>query len=55
MIHYLKFTAFPIIGFAVLHVMMQGGAWMYAGLLTLFGAVVVGDAVLPDDRGSTRC
>lgn len=54
MLHYLKFTSFPIIGFAVLHTMLQGGPWMYAGLIALFGFVVVGDAVLPDDRSEPR-
>lgn len=54
MIHYLKFTTFPVIALAVIHIMMQGGAWMYSGIAALVLIVMVGDAVLPDDRTEPR-
>lgn len=55
MIHYLKFTAFPVIAFGILHIMFSGGgAWMYTGIAALVLVVVAGDAVLPDDRSEPR-
>ncbi len=54
MLHYLKFTTFPIIALAVVHAMMQGGPWMYSGLIALVLVVAVGDLILPEDRSEPR-
>ncbi|HEY1057422.1 MAG TPA: alkane 1-monooxygenase [Limnobacter sp.] len=54
MLHYLKFTTFPVIAFAVMHVMFQGGPWMYAGIVALVLVVAVGDLLLPEDRTEPR-
>jgi len=54
MLHYLKFTTFPFIAFAVLHTMFQGGAWMYSGIVALVLVVALGDLILPEDRTEPR-
>ena len=54
MLHYLKFTTFPLIALAVMHSMMQGGAWMYTGIAALVFVVALGDILLPDDRSEPR-
>jgi len=54
MLHYLKFTTFPLIAIGVMHAMMQGGAWMYTGIAALVLVVALGDVLLPDDRSEPR-
>jgi len=54
MLHYLKFTTFPLIAIGVMHAMMQGGAWMYTGIAALVLVVALGDILLPDDRSEPR-
>lgn len=54
MIHYLKFTTFPVIALLALHLMMQGGNWMFAGVFMLVVVVALGDLILPEDRSEPK-
>lgn len=46
---YLKFTLFPIITTAIAWTVLQGGVWMYSGIVALLLLLVAGDAIMPED------
>lgn len=54
LIHHLKFATFPVLALTAMHAMMQGGAWMYFGLVVLVAIVAIGDLVLPEDKSEPK-
>ena len=50
--HYLKYFIFHIIGIVALASILAGGAYISVGLVAIFMAYIIGDAVLGDDTST---
>jgi alkane 1-monooxygenase len=51
---YFKFTLFPLFTAGLTLLMLQGGPWMYSGLVALLVLLVLGDAILPEDTSENH-